>query len=529
VEQYHADYSLYSCRKEGLFLRPEIVKQHPFLDQRRASGYSYYKLPKAMLAYGKQLGISTDETLLYMILKERTKLSYKNAKYDKDGNIYIYYTRADAAKYLGWSLRKTVDVFQALVDHGLLHETDEFTGKGKRAAKKLYVRMWMQPNFNFTLQDIKEKNFPPITIENLFDADIGDYYVLPKMLIEDEIYHGLSLRAILLYMISLDRIYLSLRYNRVDENGLLWTTIDTDILQQELGCSDRSLSRAFKELEEIGLIERRAVAYAEKWRIYVRDFMPQADVTLSPTPTKYPGEDSIAQGGQDCTPSDAKSAPLSRQICTTVSPDLHDFIAKSASVDSPNLQPSNISLEKNQKRKLSFETSIPAPSYAARDVGCLPQRKEENTFSNLEYTTRAMELIHYEETVDLIHRHTSDLYITDALNALEECLMIVMTDLVKLFKHRLPAIVFGKDSVPIDEVLNHYQALSPHIMLIVIRKLLEQSADIKDRQAYIHKTLFLASQQHSQYAYHLRREIENNPSYQFLSPAEGSGPYSPWQ
>ena len=63
-------------------MNAELVKQHPFMDERTGDVYRYYKVPKQMLDYGKQLGISTDETLLYTILRDRVGLSLQNGKVD---------------------------------------------------------------------------------------------------------------------------------------------------------------------------------------------------------------------------------------------------------------------------------------------------------------------------------------------------------------------------------------------------------------------------------------------------------------
>ena len=66
-------------------MNTKLVKQHPFLDERTGGTYAYYRVPKSMLAFGKTLGISTDETLLYSILRDRVRLSQENGKVDSEG------------------------------------------------------------------------------------------------------------------------------------------------------------------------------------------------------------------------------------------------------------------------------------------------------------------------------------------------------------------------------------------------------------------------------------------------------------
>ena len=112
-----------------------------------------------MLTYGKQLGISTDETILYSILRDRVGLSLENGKMDANRCIYIFYSRENAAACLGWSVRKTSELFQALVNHGLLVEQQTFTPSGKMRGKQLFVKLWQDVNPHFTLTDIQTKLF----------------------------------------------------------------------------------------------------------------------------------------------------------------------------------------------------------------------------------------------------------------------------------------------------------------------------------------------------------------------------------
>ena len=182
-------------------MNPELVKQHPFLDGRAGGKYAFYRVPKTMLTYGKTIGISTDETMLYTILRDRLSLSMANGKVDDMGRIYVFYSREKAAARLGWSLRKTVDVFKALTEHGLLYEECELSKTGRTLGKRLYVKLWQEVTFDFTLADIQAGNYKFATAQTLQETNMGAYYSLPVVLVEDERYCGLPLRSILLYMV----------------------------------------------------------------------------------------------------------------------------------------------------------------------------------------------------------------------------------------------------------------------------------------------------------------------------------------
>lgn len=462
------------------------VMQHPFIDCRRVSGYSYYMIPKAMLNYGKKLGIGTDEVLLYTILRERTKLSLRNNLIDESGRVYIYYTRPQVATYLGWSVRKTVTVFKKLTETGLLDEVEERnTSTGANKAKRLYVKLWQEPSFTFSLEDIHAKRFPYASAENLLTSSMGEYYELPKLLVEHEIYQQLSIRSKLLYALTLDRLYLSLQYNRIDENGLVWTTLDTDIVTKELGCSERSLSRDYKELEDCGLLVRKAVNYGEKWRIYLRDYMPlPMDPLAEPNPT--PSCEESADSEQELSPqppvdtSDANFAPQSRQFCMGEAPNLHVSSAIFASPETPNLHPSKPPVKNRSLINLSEEENIPGRRPAPRDDRSL-EREER-----LEAMQRAYDLCHYDEVIEYIYRKQPDEQ--PWVELLDQCVQILFTDL----KQRGQSILFGRQPVPRTAVIERYQQLMPEMVYLLLESMGNLQTEVKDPQAYLHRALYEA-------------------------------------
>lgn len=497
-------------------MNAELVKQHPFMDERTGDVYRYYKVPKQMLDYGKQLGISTDETLLYTILRDRVGLSLQNGKVDPQGRIYIYYSREKAAECLGWSKRKTIDVFKQLVDHGLLHEEDELSRSGKMLGRKLYIRLWQDIGIDFSLNDIINKNFKFATAESIQETTMGSYYRLPVVLVEDERYKGINLRSILLYMVILDRISLSKRYGRVDENGLLWTTINPEITGKELGCSARSLSRSFKDLEEIGLIERRSVEYAERWRIYVRDFAPppiDPSAKPSPTPSSCPEPDFIQENSFDkvgCEStyevSDANSAPLTRQIYTPDTPDLHISSAKSAPLtrqicthNSPNLHPNQPPSNYPPLNQLSEEINLPAPHTAVPEDTSLSSEKD------IDIVLLSYSIIHYDDVLSLLYSQLDEPSSEAAIELLDICQSIVLTDL----QSQRVNILFGNRSIPKESVLAQYRTLSTAVIFLLIEKTLPHLSEVKDLYAYLHWGLFTANAHHKRESYFLKQELGN--------------------
>lgn len=484
-------------------MNPELVKQHPFLDERTGGKYAFYRVPKTMLTYGKTIGISTDETMLYVILRDRLSLSLANGKVDDAGRIFIYYSREKAAARLGWSLRKTVGVFKALTQHGLLFEENELSKTGFMVAKRLYVKLWQEVTFDFTLADIQEKNYKYATAQTLQETSMGAYYSLPVVLVEDERYCGLPLRSILLYMIILERLSASKKYGRVDSNGLLWTTLDMSLVGKELGCSERSLSRSFKELEDLGLVVRKAVNYAERWRIYARDFAPPPmDTAALPSPTPERPEDDGSQKDNDFV---ANSAPQCRQICTPKSPDLHDCTAKSAPQyrqdcmpEPPNLHPSQPPYTHPFPIHPSEGTSLTSAAAPRMEDGRPVQREDVDIF------VKAYETVHYDDVLSIIYARLDQTKAERAVELLEECNSIVEGDI----RARRADIIFGTKAFPKRTVLASYDALTCYTVYLLIEKTLPLLESIKNLRAYLHWGLFTAAEKHGPEAYHLKAELE---------------------
>ena len=491
-------------------MNAELVQQYPFIDKSTTGTYSYYKVPKLMFTYGQTIGIRADETMFYSVLLDRVDLSLENGKVDSEGRIYIYFSRDKAAECMGWSKRKTIEVFKRLKEHGLLYEEDELDQNGKMVGRKLYIRLWQGIDANFALTDIKSKGFKFATAETLKEISMGSYYRLPVVLLEGEQYKGLSLRAILLYMIILDRLVLSKRYGRADKDGRLWTTIDFDQTSQDLGCSFRSISRAYKELEEIGLIERHFVKYAEKWRIYARNFL-QPTAAASAVPVSAP-----SYTPEDICHNDGSTLPTC-QNCTPVLPELHPCVAKSAATCCqnctpvlPNLHPNQISNNQTNLNYISEETNLkdlnqlpqipenfPPPPLAAPEI----RRSADDEI--IDIVLNCYSMVHYDDVTYILHKKLDDSTLDTGLKLLDQCYVLVRSD---MFSSRAN-IFFGNRPVPKAKVMQEYSRLSPYTIFLIIEKVIPRLNEIKNLDAYLHWCLLTAADHHASEAYILKKDL----------------------
>ena len=84
------------------------------------------------------------------------------------------------------------------------------------------------------------------------------FYQIPALLLEEEEYRGISDTAKILYGVLLSRLALSRKNSWIEKDtGRLYITYNLKQLVEKLGRSDRTISKAMKQLSEVGLIEKK--------------------------------------------------------------------------------------------------------------------------------------------------------------------------------------------------------------------------------------------------------------------------------
>ncbi len=82
----------------------------------------YIKFPLGLLAETKYRDMSLEAKMIYSLLLNRLTLSQKNGWINEDGEVYLIYTREDAADTLNLSYKKTIAAFKELIAAELLLE-----------------------------------------------------------------------------------------------------------------------------------------------------------------------------------------------------------------------------------------------------------------------------------------------------------------------------------------------------------------------------------------------------------------------
>ena len=104
------------------------------------------------------------------------------------------------------------------------------------------------------------------------------FYKMPKMLLTEEEYSGLSFGAMLLYGILLDLTSLSMKKGWRDELGRVYVIFTLENIMETLKVSDKTATKFLTGLEEVGLIERKHQGQGKPAVIYVKNFMGAKDL-----------------------------------------------------------------------------------------------------------------------------------------------------------------------------------------------------------------------------------------------------------
>ena len=104
-------------------------------------------------------------------------------------------------------------------------------------------------------------------------ADQFAFYQIPKILITDEKFAGITMESKILYSLMLDRASLSAKNGWLDEDGKVFIYYKLDRIMTDMHCANQKATKMLKELEEkAGLIERQKQGQGKPTKIYVKDF-----------------------------------------------------------------------------------------------------------------------------------------------------------------------------------------------------------------------------------------------------------------
>ena len=108
------------------------------------------------------------------------------------------------------------------------------------------------------------------------EAEQFSFYRVPRLLIKDERFKGLSSDAKLLYGLMLDRMSLSMKNGWFDDENRAYIHYTVESIMEDLGCARATCAKIIAELDSkkgIGLIEKKRQGLGKPDIIYVKNFV----------------------------------------------------------------------------------------------------------------------------------------------------------------------------------------------------------------------------------------------------------------
>ena len=122
------------------------------------------------------------------------------------------------------------------------------------------------------------------------EAEQYSFYRVPKTILTDPRYKGVSIEAKVLYGLLLDRMGLSVKNGWMDSDGRVYIYFTQEDAMTLMNCGKDKATKLFRELDTdgIGLIERRKQGQGRPARIYVKNFILPPEPGQTPEPKRTP-------------------------------------------------------------------------------------------------------------------------------------------------------------------------------------------------------------------------------------------------
>ncbi len=143
------------------------------------------------------------------------------------------------------------------------------------------------------------------------EAEQFSFYRIPRLLIKDKQFKGLSSDAKLLYGLMLDRMSLSIKNEWFDDKSRVYIIYTIDNIREDLGCSKEKAVKVLAELDAdkgIGLVEKIRRGLGQPDIIYIKNFITSdkgkkessnADISTEVGKADFKRSEKLTSGGRE--------------------------------------------------------------------------------------------------------------------------------------------------------------------------------------------------------------------------------------
>lgn len=308
------------------------------------------------------------------------------------------------------------------------------------------------------------------------EAEQYSFYRIPKALLTDPRYKGVSIEAKVLYGLLLDRMGLSVKNGWMDSDRRVYIYFTQEDAMALMSCGKDKATKLFRELDKdgIGLIERKKQGQGRPTRIYVKNFI------LPPDPSQSQPE----QAPPPCGPQTAEnqqSRPLDSTALLTAE------IPQSAPLETRGLDGGFSAPNKTEKNKTDLNDTDPS---IFPPTPLPPVRARPKNGMRMDEMDRYRELI--KENIDydlLLTEHPYD----------EETLEGYVELMVEVCCSRRDFIRIAGDEVATGVVKSRFLKLNHDHIAYVLESLSQNTTLVKNIKAYTLAALYNAPTTISQY------------------------------
>ena len=179
------------------------------------------------------------------------------------------------------------------------------------------------------------------------EAEQFSFFCIPRTLIKDERFHGLSTEAKLLYGLMLDRMGLSLRSGWLDNDNRVFIFYTLQEVQETLRCGHNKATRIFNELEQYDLIERIKQGQGRPAKIYMKNFAKEE----SPEQAEVENADIKTSEKSTCRPPVYKPLDYPEGAGIYTDKNYNDYSYTDLSINPPTPSAGQAEIERSDQRE----------------------------------------------------------------------------------------------------------------------------------------------------------------------------------
>ena len=312
------------------------------------------------------------------------------------------------------------------------------------------------------------------------EAEQYSFYRIPKALLTDPRYKGVSIEAKVLYGLLLDRMGLSVKNGWMDSDRRVYIYFTQEDAMALMSCGKDKATKLFRELDKdgIGLIERKKQGQGRPTRIYVKNFI------LPPEPgqPQHPEQTPPPCGSQ--TAENQRSRPLDSAALLTAE------IPQSAPLEMRGLDSGFSAPNKTEKKNTDLNDTDPSIHPPTPAPLASPPAGRPKSRMRMDEMDRYRELI--KENIDydlLLTEHPYD----------EETLEGYVELMVEVCCSRRDFIRIAGEEVATGVVKSRFLKLGHEHIAYVLESLSQNTTLVKNIKAYTLAALYNAPATIGQY------------------------------